>query len=249
MLDPTLPDDALRKVIADATALLDARCKSDLNSLIHGMTDAELRDVVRLACEELDRRRPPSGPTGDEFTYRFQMRLSRKGRPEIIRYTYLEGQVAQLSLDLTPFGSKGTSLGGEHVLRNGDFMVVKHPSGRMTHAVPFNGEYIADSRPQRSVPDVSYEPDILERLLRYVAGARRELEPQARQVYRSTQEMIRYYRGELKKLDKRNDHDGANQELNRQFRDRYETDLEFERRYLETMVRFFDWMGATVPRP
>jgi hypothetical protein len=95
---------------------------------------------------------------------------------------------------------------------------------------------------------VSEDPNILERLYRYVAGVRRELEPDAKKIYRSTLDMIRYYRGELKKLEKRKDHAAINERLNRQFRDRYAMDLDFERRYLETLARFFDWMGATVPR-
>jgi hypothetical protein len=42
MLDPTLSDDALRKLIAEAGEILDARRKTDLASLIRGMTP-ELR--------------------------------------------------------------------------------------------------------------------------------------------------------------------------------------------------------------
>jgi hypothetical protein len=248
MIDPTLTDDALRKLIADATALLDARRRSDLASLIHGMTDAELRDVVRQACEELDSRRPPSTPTGDEFTYRFQMRPSHKGKPEIIRYIYVEGQVVQITLDLKPGGSKGTILVGEHVLRNGDFIVVKNASGMTMHSVPFNGTYISDYRPKKAVPDVSDDPNILDRLYRYVAGVRRELEPDAKKIYRSTLDMIRYYRAELKKFEKSTDRDAVNAELTRQFIRRYQIELEEERQYLDTLARFFDWMGATVPR-
>jgi hypothetical protein len=249
MVDSTLSDDALRDLIADATALLEARRKNDLASLIHGMTEAELRDVLRQVCEELDSRRSPREPTGDVWTYRFQMRPSQKGgRPEIVRYAYVEGQVAQFSIELTPLGPKGTCLGGEHVLRNGDFILVKYASGKTTYGVPFNGTYIAENRPQKAVPDVSDDPNILDRLCTYVAGVRRELEPEAKQAHRTTLDAIRYYRGELKKLEKRNDHDAAEERLNRQYRDRYMTELDLERQYLGTLVRFFEWMGATVPR-
>jgi hypothetical protein len=58
MIDPNLSDDAIRKLIAEATDILDARRKSDLASLKRGMTDDELRHLVRQACEELE---PPAG--------------------------------------------------------------------------------------------------------------------------------------------------------------------------------------------
>ena len=52
MIDQTLSDDAIRKLIAAATDILDARRKSDLASLIRGMTEDELRHLIRNACQD-----------------------------------------------------------------------------------------------------------------------------------------------------------------------------------------------------
>jgi lipopolysaccharide biosynthesis regulator YciM len=55
VVDSTLTDDALRKLISEAGEILASRRKRDLAGLIRGMTDDELRDLIRRACEELDR--------------------------------------------------------------------------------------------------------------------------------------------------------------------------------------------------
>ena len=113
-----------------------------------------------------------------------------------------------------------------------------------TRGVPFNGTYIAESRPHRAVPDVSDDPNIMDRLYRYAAGVRRELEPEAKLIHRATKDMIRYYTDKLKKLEKCRDYDAADKGLDRH----YATELGSERQYLDTLARFFDWMGTTRPR-
>jgi hypothetical protein len=57
MIDPNPSDDAIRKLIAEATDILDARRNSDLASLIRGVMEDQLRHLIRQACEELERRR------------------------------------------------------------------------------------------------------------------------------------------------------------------------------------------------
>jgi hypothetical protein len=248
MVDPLMTDDELRSLVRQASEILEDRQKRDLASLIRGLPDGELRELIRCACEELQHRRRPESPNADEHEYRFVMKLSKKGRrPEIIRHTVVAGEVVGMPLELEPVGPKQASIGGTHVLRNGDFLEVRYAAGNVVYGLPFNGWYIAEDVPAMAVPGVSDDPNILPRLRRYALGARSELAPEAKKARASTLEMARYYGSKIKELERKPTGNRADDSLDRQFYASYTQSLAREREYVQLLDTFLSWIGGEAP--